>query len=168
VIPLFISQIQAGKAITVTDANMTRFMMTIEDAVDLVLYAFQHGKAGDIFVRKAPAATIEILALALKKVLHADNPIAVIGTRHGEKLYETLLTREEMARAEDIGSYYRIPADVRDMNYDQYFIEGQPEVSQQADYSSHNARRLDVDGMAELLMKLDCVQRALKGEILEP
>ena len=129
VIPLFVEQIQAGKPLTVTDPNMTRFMMSIDDAVDLVLYAFQHGEPGDIFVQKAPAATIETLALALKKLFEADNPIRVIGTRHGEKLYETLLTREEMARAEDLGGYYRVPADNRDLNYASYFSEGQQDVS---------------------------------------
>jgi UDP-glucose 4-epimerase len=167
VIPLFIRQIQAGKPLTITDPNMTRFMMTIDDAVDLVLFAFQNGKPGDIFVQKAPAATIETLALALKTLLKADNPVIVIGTRHGEKLYETLLTREEMLKAEDLGDYYRVPADVRDLNYASYFTEGEAEISIKQDYNSHNTRRLDVDGMIELLLKLDCLQRALRGELIE-
>ena len=167
VIPLFIRQIQAGKALTITDPNMTRFMMTIEDAVDLVLYAYQNGKPGDIYVQKAPAATLETLALALKKLLKAENSIEVIGTRHGEKLYETLLTREEMVQAEDLGGYYRVPADVRDLNYASYFTEGKPEVSLLQDYNSHNTRRLNVDEMMELLLKLDCVQRAVQGEQIE-
>lgn len=167
VIPLFIRQIQQGQPITVTDPNMTRFMMTIEDAIDLVLYAFEHGSPGDIFVQKAPSATIETLALALKQLLKADNPIRVIGTRHGEKLYETLLTREEFAKAEDRGSYYRVPADIRDLNYSQYFTEGEPKLSIQQEYTSNNTKRLDIAGMSELLLKLDCVKRALRGEKVE-
>jgi UDP-glucose 4-epimerase len=167
VIPLFIRQIQAGKSLTVTDPNMTRFMMTIEDAVDLVLYAFQNGKPGDIFVQKAPAATIETLSLAIKRLLKAENPLVAIGTRHGEKLYETLLARDEMARADNLGDYFRIPADVRDLNYASYFTEGKPEVSLLQDYNSHNTRRLDMDGMMELLLKLECVQRAMQGEQIE-
>jgi UDP-glucose 4-epimerase len=161
VIPLFIQQIQSGQPLTITDPNMTRFMMTIEDAVDLVLYAFLHGNPGDIFVQKAPAATIEVLALALKKLLSADNPIRTIGTRHGEKLYETLLNREEMAKAEDMGEYYRVPADCRDLNYACYFTEGAQEVSVAAEYNSHNTKRLDVEGMGELLMKLEVVREAM-------
>jgi len=161
VIPLFISQMLSGHPVTITDPNMTRFMMTIDDAVDLVLYAFEHGNPGDIFVQKAPAATIETLALALKKLFKTDTEIRVIGTRHGEKLYETLLNREEMAKAEDMGGYFRVPADVRDLNYACYFSEGQTDVSVIEDYNSHNTRRLDVDGMAELLLKLDCVNSAL-------
>ncbi len=164
VIPLFIKQIQDGAPLTVTDPNMTRFMMTIDDAVDLVLYAFQHGNPGDIFVQKAPAATIDVLAAALLKLFGAKNEIRIIGTRHGEKLYETLLNREEMAKAEDMGGYFRVPADVRDLNYNCYFVEGQEEVSLKEDYNSHNTERLDVDGMINLLLKLDIVQRALKGE----
>jgi UDP-glucose 4-epimerase len=164
VIPLFIRQIQAGQPLTVTDPNMTRFMMTIADAVDLVLFAFQNGKPGDVFVQKAPAATLETLARALKQLLKAEVPVAVIGTRHGEKLYETLLTREEMARAEDLGGYYRVPADVRDLNYARYFTEGEAEVSLEHDYTSHNTRRLDVAEMLQLLLKLDCVQQAVRGE----
>jgi len=161
VIPLFIQQIHNGQPLTVTDPNMTRFMMTIEGAVDLVLYAFKHGQPGDIFVQKAPAATIETLAIALKKVLNADNPIRVIGTRHGEKLYESLLNREEMAKAEDMGNYYRIPADCRDLNYSCYFSEGTEEFSQAEDYNSHNTERLDVDGTCEMLMKLEIVRKAI-------
>lgn len=167
VIPLFIKQIQEGNPITITDPNMTRFMMTIEDAVDLVIYAFQHGNPGDIFVQKAPAATIGVLAEALKKLLKTDTPIDIIGTRHGEKLYETLLTREEMAVADDLGGYYRVPADNRDLNYAAYFSEGSSELSAKEDYNSHNTARQDVDGMCELLLKLDCVQRAMQGEKIE-
>ena len=162
VIPLFISQLFAGETLTVTDPNMTRFMMTIDDAVDLVLYAFEHGHPGDIFVQKAPAATIETLALALKKLFNADNEVRVIGTRHGEKLYESLLNREEMANAQDMGDYFRVPADVRDLNYSSFFSEGEVDVSTVDDYHSHNTRRLDVDGMAQLLLKLDCVNEALR------
>ena len=158
VIPLFIHQIQSGQPLTVTDPGMTRFMMTIEDAVDLVVYAFLNGNPGDVFVQKAPAATIETLALALKKLLKADNPIRTIGTRHGEKLYETLLNREEMAKAEDMGDYYRVPADCRDLNYACYFTEGAQEVSVAAEYNSHNTRRMDVEGMCGLLMKLQIVR----------
>jgi UDP-N-acetylglucosamine 4,6-dehydratase/5-epimerase len=167
VIPLFIHQIQSGKPITITDPAMTRFMMSIEDAVDLVLYAFQNGKPGDTFVQKAATATIETLALAVKRLLNADNPVNVIGTRHGEKLYETLLTREEFATAEDLGRYYRVAADNRDLNYALYFSEGQKEVSRQEDYNSHNTPQVDVAAMCDLLRKLDCIQRALRGEKLE-
>lgn len=165
VIPLFIQQIMTGEPLTITDPNMTRFMMTIDDAVDLVLYAFTHGNPGDIFVQKAPAATIETLAQALKRLFAADSEIRIIGTRHGEKLYETLLNREEMAKAEDLGGYFRVPADVRDLNYACYFSEGQRAVSDMEDYNSHNTRRLDVEGMMELLLKLDCVHetKAEKG-----
>jgi UDP-glucose 4-epimerase len=161
VIPLFLRQIREGLSLTVTDPNMTRFMMTIEDAVELVVYAFQHGSPGDIFVQKAPACTIGVLAGALKKLLHADNPIEVIGTRHGEKLYETLLTREEFSMAEDLGSYFRVPADNRDLNYAIYFSEGREEVSVKDDYNSHNATRLDIDGVCALLLKLELVRQAL-------
>lgn len=164
VIPLFLDQIQEGMPLTLTDPNMTRFMMTIEDAVDLVLYAFQHGQAGDIFVQKAPAATIQTLAEALLKMLDAENDVRIIGTRHGEKLYETLLNREEMLKAEDMGDYYRVPADVRDLNYACYFVEGQEDISRVEDYHSHNTRRLNVEGMCELLLKLECVRQALKGQ----
>jgi UDP-glucose 4-epimerase len=167
VIPLFLHQIQNGLPLTLTDPNMTRFMMTIEDAVDLVLYAFRHGNPGDMFVQKAPAATIRTLAEAIVKLVDAKSEIRIIGTRHGEKLYETLLNREEMAIAEDMGDYYRVPADVRDLNYALYFVEGKEEVSLREDYNSHNTERLDVDGMIKLLLKLDIVQRALKGEKVE-
>ena len=162
VIPLFISQILSGTTITVTDPNMTRFMMSIDDALDLVVYAFQHGKPGDIFVQKAPAVTIGTLAIALKRIYKAKNKIQIIGTRHGEKLYETLLTREEMTKAEDMGKYYRIPLDVRDLNYTCYFSEGETKVSRQEDYNSHNTHRLDEDELIELLSKLDFVRNALK------
>jgi len=157
VIPLWIDQIKAGKEITITDPNMTRYMMTLEDAVDLVLYAFTNGKNGDLFVQKAPAATLDILAKALTALFKTNTNIRVIGTRHGEKLYETLVTREEMAKSEDMGAYYRIPADKRDLNYDKYFIEGQEEIATIEDYHSHNTAQLDVEGMKELLMKLDVV-----------
>ena len=167
VIPLFLHQIQANVPLTLTDPNMTRFMMTIDDAVDLVLYAFQNGNPGDIFVQKAPAATIGVLAEAMLKLFDAKNEIRIIGTRHGEKLYETLLNREEMAKAEDMGDYFRVPADVRDLNYNCYFVEGQEEISLKDDYNSHNTLRLDVDGMIKLLLKLDIIQRALKGEKIE-
>lgn len=157
VIPLWIDQIKAGKDITITDPNMTRFMMTLDDAVDLVLYAFEHGKNGDLFVQKAPAATLETLSKSLIELYHADVEVRTIGTRHGEKLYETLVTREEMAKSEDMGNYFRIPADNRDLNYDKYFVEGQEKVSIIDDYHSHNTGQLDVDGMKELLLKLDIV-----------
>jgi len=164
VIPLFLQQIQAGEPLTVTDPNMSRFMMTIEGAVDLVLYAFTHGVSGDLFVQKAPSATIGILAKALLRLLNAQNEIRVIGTRHGEKLYETLLNREEMAQTEDLGDYYRVPADVRDLNYSSFFSSGKAEVSEAVDYNSHNAELLDVDGMMGLLLKLQCIQDALNGK----
>ncbi len=167
VIPLFLHQIQEGIPLTVTDPNMTRFMMTIDDAVDLVLYAFLNGNPGDVFVQKAPAATIGILAEALLKLFKANNELRIIGTRHGEKLYETLLNREEMAKAEDMGDYFRVPADVRDLNYNCYFVEGQEEISLKDDYNSHNTARLDIEGMIKLLLKLDIVQQALKGEKVE-
>ena len=163
VIPLFIKQIKEGSPLTITEPAMTRFMMSIDDAVDLVLYAFHHSAPGDVFVQKAPAATIETLALAMKKVFKADNPVRVIGTRHGEKLYETLLTREEMQKAEDCGGYYRIPADTRDLNYEAFFSEGTPAIAKQEDYHSLNTRRLDVDEMAEILLKLKYVQDELEG-----
>jgi len=162
VIPLFISQIKEGKPITITDPNMTRFMMTIEDAIDLVLYAFENAQPGDIFVQKAPAATIGTLASALKKLFKADNPVKIIGTRHGEKLYETLLTREEMAKAEDLGKYYRIPMDDRDLNYGLYFTEGKAEVSLKEDYNSHNTYRLSEEELIELLLKVDYVRKELE------
>jgi len=167
VIPLFISQILTGDPLTITDPNMTRFMMSIDDALDLVVYAFQHGNPGDVFVQKAPASTIEILARSLKKLFKGDNEIRIIGTRHGEKLYETLLTREEMSRAEDMGNYFRIPADIRDLNYACYFTEGQTSVSGHIDYHSHNTQQLDEGSMIELLLKLQFVRDALEtGKII--
>ena len=161
VIPLFVEQIKAGAPITVTDPHMTRFMMSIDDAVDLVVYAFQHGQPGDLFAQKAPAATIETLAIALKQVFAADNPVKIIGTRHGEKQDETLLIHEEMIHAIDLGEYYRIPADMRDLNYDAYFTEGIEPLSRQEDYNSHNTRRLTVDEMVEVLLRLDFIQEQL-------
>ncbi|MDO9419784.1 MAG: polysaccharide biosynthesis protein [Herminiimonas sp.] len=164
VIPLFVEQLQAGKALTITDPAMTRFMMTLEDAVDLVLYAFQNGKNGDIFVQKAPAATIEVLASALLGLLQkTTHSIDVIGTRHGEKLFETLLSREEMAAAEDRGDYYRIPPDLRDLNYGKYVEQGESRISNSEDYNSHNTERLDEVGMTQLLLKLDFIQDLLAG-----
>jgi len=162
VIPLFISQIKEGKPLTITDPNMTRFMMTIDDAIDLVLYAFENGRPGDIFVQKAPAATIATLASALKKLFKAENEVKIIGTRHGEKLYETLLTREEMAKAEDLGKYYRIPMDDRDLNYGLYFTEGKTEVSLRDDYNSHNTYRMNEEELIELLLKVEYVQEELR------
>jgi UDP-glucose 4-epimerase len=161
VIPLFIRQVKEAKPITLTDPKMTRFMMSIDDAVDLVLYAYENGQQGDVFVQKAPAATMETLALAVKHVFSAANPIEIIGTRHGEKVYETLLTREEWARAQDLGRYFRVPADNRDLNYSAYFTQGQEAVSHQDDYHSNNTRRLDVKGMVELLLQLDVVRDEL-------
>jgi UDP-N-acetylglucosamine 4,6-dehydratase/5-epimerase len=161
VIPLFVEQIKSGKPLTVTDPHMTRFMMSIEDAVDLVLYAFQNAEPGDLFVQKAPAATIETLARAVRRVFHADNPIQVIGTRHGEKEYETLLTREEMARCVDMGGYFRVPADQRDLNYDAYFSQGNADLTQLTDYNSDNTCRLYEEGMADLLLSLDYVRQEL-------
>jgi UDP-N-acetylglucosamine 4,6-dehydratase/5-epimerase len=163
VIPLFIKQLKEGKPLTVTDPGMTRFLMSIDDAVDLVLYAYEHGQQGDVFVQKAPAATIETLALAVKKIFDAPNPVEVIGTRHGEKVYETLLTREEWARAEDSEHYFRVPADNRDLNYNAYFTQGQRAVSSQEDYTSHNTRRLDVGATVDLLLTLDVVRQELAG-----
>ncbi len=154
VIPLWVDQIKAGKPITITDPGMTRYMMTLDDAVDLVLYAFEHGNQGDLFVQKAPAATLTVLAESLKELYHADTEVKVIGTRHGEKLYETLVTREEMFRSEDMGDYFRIPADARDLNYDKFFVEGQEDISKVEDYHSHNTFRLDKEGMKQLLLKL--------------
>lgn len=162
VIPLFINQIKEGKPLTVTDPAMTRFMMSIDDAVDLVVYAFQHATPGDIFIQKAPAATIGQLAKALKNIFKADNPVKVIGTRHGEKLYETLLTREEMAKAEDCGDYYRIQADNRDLNYSVFFTKGQVSVSKHDDYHSNNARQLREGELVKLLLKLNYVQEELR------
>ena len=161
VIPLWVEQMKEGKPITITDPNMTRFMMTLDDAVDLVIYAFQHAHNGDLFVQKAPAATLSTLATALKELYRSKTEVRTIGTRHGEKLYETLVSREEMAKAEDMGNYYRIPCDTRDLNYDKFFIEGQQKVSQIEDYHSHNTRRLDVEGMKELLLKLQFIREDL-------
>ena len=160
-IPLFVSQLKEGRPLTVTDPNMTRFLMSLEDSVDLVLHAFEHGTQGDIFVQKAPASTVGDLARALKELFALDNPIQVIGTRHGEKLYESLISREEMAKAEDLGAYYRIPADNRDLNYAQYFSEGEERISQQEDFTSHNTERLDVSQVKALLLKLDYIREAL-------
>ena len=167
VIPLFLKQIQDAGPLTITDPRMTRFMMTIEGAVDLVLYAFAHGQSGDTFVQKAPAARIDTLAQAIKQVLNADNPIQIIGTRHGEKTHETLLTREEMGAAESMDAYYRVPCDNRDLNYNRYFSEGDQHISQADDYTSLNTRQLDVRAMSELLLTLDCVQQAIRGERVE-
>jgi len=166
VIPLWVDQMNAGKNITITDPNMTRFMMTLEDAVDLVLYAFTHGNNGDLFVQKAPAATLTVLAEALIGLYKSETKIRVIGTRHGEKLYETLVTREEMAKHIDMGNYFRVPADTRDLNYDKYFVEGEEEISKIEDYHSHNTRRLDVAGMQELLLKLPMIRKDILGEEL--
>ena len=167
VIPLWVEQMMEGKPITITDPNMTRFMMTLDDAVDLVIYAFTHGENGDLFVQKAPAATLDVLAEALKQTYAKIDPkygeieVKVIGTRHGEKLYETLVTREEMAKAIDMGGYYRIPCDNRDLNYDKYFTEGDHKVEQVEEYHSHNTARLDVEGMKELLLKLNFIREDL-------
>jgi len=162
VIPLFIEQIMQGKPITITDPEMTRFLLHLDEAVELVEYAFEHGKNGDIFVKKAPASTLADLATALKELLHADNEVKIIGTRHGEKLYETLVNREEMAKAEDMGGYFRIPADTRDLNYEKYFTNGDKKVSDVQEYTSHNTRRLSVEETKQLLLTLDCVKEAMK------
>lgn len=168
VIPLFIEQILAGKPITITDPNMTRFMMTLDDAVDLVLYAFEHGQPGEIFVQKAPAATIEVLANALKALVgKPEHEVRVIGTRHGEKLYEALLSREEMVAAEDLGGYYRVPPDLRDLNYGKFVEQGEVKISKAVDYNSHNTERLDIAGMQTLLMRLRSMQAILRGERVE-
>ena len=163
VIPLFISQLKDGKELTVTDPNMTRFLMSLDDSVDLVLHAYEHGRQGEIFVQKAPASTIGDLAQALKELLKLDNPVRIIGTRHGEKLYESLVSREEMARAEDMAGYYCIPADNRDLNYAKYFNDGEERISILDDYTSHNTVRLDVEQVKVLLLKLDYIQRELHG-----
>lgn len=161
VIPLFVSQLKEGKPLTVTDPNMTRFLMSLEDSVDLVIYAFENGQQGDIFVQKAPASTVADLAQALKELLNKDNPVCEIGTRHGEKLYESLISREEMAKAEDMGGYYRIPADNRDLNYAQFFSEGEKKISHHDDYTSHNTERLNVEQVKNLLLKLDFIKEEL-------
>ncbi len=163
VIPLFIQQIKQGKPITITDPKMTRFMMSIDEALDLVMYAFENARPGDIFVQKAPAASIQTLALALKRIFKAENPIRIIGTRHGEKLCETLLTREEMARAEDLGSYFRIPADTRDLNSDIFFTKGEERISREQDYTSHNTRQLDEKEICDLLLTLPYIKSQLPG-----
>ena len=163
VIPLFIEQIKAGKPLTITDPNMTRFMMTLEDAVDLVLYAFENANPGDLFVQKAPAATVEVLAKALIELYKSNSEIRVIGTRHGEKLYETLVSKEDIIKAEDLGNYFRIPADNRDLNYAQYFSEGNADISNFDDYHSHNTKRLSVEEMKQLLLKLPIVRKDVLG-----
>lgn len=169
VIPLFTNQIRAGKPITITDPNMTRFMMTLDDAVDLVLYAFEHGNPGDIFVQKAPAASIETLAKALTELLDCpDHPINIMGTRHGEKLYEALLSREEMVAARDLGGYYQVPPDLRDLNYGKYVEQGEIKISEAIEYNSHNTQRLDVEGMKQMLLKLRFMQAIVRGEYVEP
>ena len=169
VIPLFVDQIRAHQALSITDPNMTRFMMTLADAVDLVLYAFEHGNNGDLFVQKAPAATVETLALALTSMLgQPEHPIQIIGTRHGEKLYEALLSREEMACAEDMGEYFRVPPDLRDLNYSKFVEQGEEKISTMEDYNSHNTERLDVEGMKKLLLKLDFMRAIQRGEHAVP
>lgn len=172
VIPLFVSQIRNNQPITITDPGMTRFMMTLESAVELVLYAFDHGSNGDIFVQKSPATTIADLARTLKELYGSSVPVKIIGTRHGEKLFETLVNREEMAKAEDVGDYYRIPADTRDLNYNMFFTEGQSEVSRTEEYTSHNTRRLNVEATKELLLKLPFIREEVLNEkqeaIFEP
>jgi UDP-glucose 4-epimerase len=163
VIPLWIDQMKAGKDITITDPAMTRFMMTLDDAVDLVLYAFEQGKNGDLFIQKAPAATLDVLSKALKELYNTDTQVRVIGTRHGEKLYESLVTREEMAKSIDMGQYYRIPCDERNLNYDKFFVEGEDSISKAEDYNSHNTGQLDIEGMKKLLLKLDIIQEDINN-----
>jgi UDP-N-acetylglucosamine 4,6-dehydratase len=168
VIPLFIEQIRAGKPITITDPSMTRFMMTLDEAEDLVLYAFEHGQPGEVFVQKAPAATIEVLAKALTALLgKPEHEVRVIGTRHGEKLYEALLSREEMVAAEDLGGYYRVPPDLRDLNYGKFVEQGEVKISEAIDYNSHNTERLDIAGMQALLMKLRFMPAIARGELVD-
>jgi UDP-glucose 4-epimerase len=164
VIPLFLDQIRSNKPITITDPNMTRFLMSLDDSVDLVMYAFEYANPGDIFVQKAPASTIQDLAQAMRQMLNAETEIKIIGTRHGEKLFESLISREEMARAEDLGEYFRIPSDSRDLNYGKYFVEGELGVSEIADYTSHNTHRLDIEGVKKILMKLNIIREALNGQ----
>jgi UDP-N-acetylglucosamine 4,6-dehydratase/5-epimerase len=161
VIPLFLGQLQAGTSLTITDPNMTRFLMSLDESVDLVLYAFENARPGDIFVQKAPASTVGDLAQAMQELLNCSNEIKIIGTRHGEKLYESLVSREEMARADDLGGYYRIPADSRDLNYDKYFVEGETEISEIEDYTSHNTNRLNVAQVKDVLMKLEMIREAI-------
>ena len=161
VIPLFVQQLKRGNPLTVTDPNMTRFLMSLEDSVDLVLYAYKHGKQGDTFIKKAPASTIDVLATALMKIFEVDGEMNIIGTRHGEKLYETLVTREEMARADDLEGYFRVPYDDRSLSYTRYFNEGEPTISQSEDYNSHNSERLDVEGVQSLLLGLSFIKEEL-------
>ena len=169
VIPLFVEQIKAGQPITITDPDMTRFMMTLDDAVDLVLYAFEHGSPGDIYVQKAPAATIETRAHALTELMGVpEHEVRIIGTRHGEKLFEALLSREEIVAAENLEGYYRVPPDLRDLNYDKYVEQGEQKISEAVDYNSHNTERLDKVGMQKLLMKLDFIQSIVEGKDAEP
>lgn len=163
VIPLFIEQIKAGNSLTITDPDMTRYLMSLDEAVDLVLFAFEHGKQGDLFVQKAPASTIGDLVIALKELFNADNPVIEIGTRHGEKLFETLCTREEMAKAIDLGNFYRVPADNRDLNYGSFFTEGDVKMSDLEDYNSHNTQRLNVEEIKKKLITIDYVQDELKA-----
>jgi UDP-N-acetylglucosamine 4,6-dehydratase/5-epimerase len=164
VIPLFVEQIKAGKPLTITDPEMTRYMMTLDDAVELVMFAFEHGNNGDIFVQKSPACTIEVLAQALLELYNATNPIKAIGTRHGEKVFETLVNREEMVRAEDMENYFRIPSDNRDLNYGKYFSEGQASIGEVEDYTSHNTTRLNVKETKKLLLKLSIIRKDVLGE----
>ena len=169
VIPLFVDQIRSGRPITITDPHMTRFMMTLDDAVDLVLYAFEHSKSGEIYVQKAPAATIETVVAALTDLIGVPrHEVNIIGTRHGEKLFEALLSREEMAGAQDLGGYYRVPPDLRDLNYGKFIEQGEIKISEAVEYTSHNTTRLDVAGMSALLMKLRFMQAATRGEYIEP
>lgn len=163
VIPLFVSQIKEGKQLTITDPAMTRFLMLLEDSVDLVVYAFENGQQGDIFIQKAPASTIEVLAQALQALFSKQDNIRIIGTRHGEKLYETLVSREELARADDMGRYYRVPADNRDLNYTKFSVEGELDITNFDDYNSHNSTRLDVEGVKNLLLKIDFIQEQLNA-----
>ena len=161
VIPLFVSQLKEGKPLTVTDPNMTRFLMSLDDSVDLVLYAYEHGQQGDIFVQKAPASTVADLARALTEIFGSQEQARIIGTRHGEKLFESLISREEMAHAQDMGGYYRIPADNRDLNYAKYFSEGEEKISHSEDYTSHNTQRLNVEQVKSILLKLDFIKEEL-------
>jgi UDP-glucose 4-epimerase len=163
VIPLFVNQMKSNQPLTVTDPNMTRFLMSLEDSVDLVIHAFEHAEQGDIFVQKAPASTLTDLAQALKELFQSESDVKVIGTRHGEKLYESLISREEMAKAEDMGRYYRIPADNRDLNYEKYFVEGETHITEVDDYTSHNTQRLSVEEVKTLLLNLDYIQETLNA-----
>lgn len=165
VIPLFVKQIREGRRLTVTDPNMTRFLMSLDESVDLVLFAYANAQQGDIFVQKAPACTVGVLAEAMRRLFDTDIPIEVIGTRHGEKLYESLISREEMVRAEDMGAFWRIPADARDLNYAKFFTDGEQRISEAEDYTSHNTERMGVDQVVKLLSGLDYIQRALRGEL---